>query len=44
MKTAITAEERETLMGLIRYGKAVARQVTRARILLKADEGLSDDV
>ena len=39
----LTAEERETLMGIIRYGKAAARQVTRARILLKADEGLSDE-
>ena len=39
----LTAEERETLMGIIRSGKAAARQVTRARILLKADEGLSDE-
>jgi transposase len=39
----LTAEERETLIGIIRYGKAAARQVTRARILLKADEGLSDE-
>ena len=39
----LTVEERETLMSIIRYGKAAARQVTRARILLKADEGLSDE-
>jgi transposase len=39
----LTAEERETLRGIIRYGKVAARQVTRARILLKADEGLSDE-
>lgn len=39
----LTAEERETLLGIIRAGKAGARQVTRARILLKADEGLSDE-
>jgi transposase len=39
----LTAEERETLLGIIRHGKATARKVTRARILLKADEGLSDE-
>ena len=39
----LTAEERETLVGVIRHGKATARKVTRARILLKADEGLSAD-
>jgi putative transposase len=39
----LTAAEREILVGIIRSGKAVARQVTRARILLKADEGLSDE-
>ena len=39
----LTAEERQTLLGLIRSGKVAARQVTRARILLKADEGLSDE-
>jgi hypothetical protein len=38
----LTAEERTTLVGVIRHGKAAARQVTRARILLKADEGLTD--
>jgi hypothetical protein len=30
----LTAEERETRIGLIRYGNAAARQVTRARILV----------
>jgi putative transposase len=39
----LTAEERETLGGVIRRGKAAARQVTRARILLEADEGLRDE-
>lgn len=39
----LSAEERDTLEGLIRAGKTAARQVMRARILLKADEGLSDD-
>src|SRR5215213_7579232 len=33
----------ETVLGLIRWGKPAARQVTRARILLKADEGLNDE-
>ena len=39
----LTAEERQTLLGLIRSGKGAARQMTRVRILLKADEGLSDE-
>jgi transposase len=39
----LTAQERDTLLSLIRSGKTAARQVTRARILLKADEGLSDE-
>jgi transposase len=39
----LTAAERDTLLGLIHSGKTAARQVTRARILLKADEGLSDE-
>lgn len=39
----LTIQERETLLGLIRSGKTAARQVTRARILLKADEGLTDE-
>ncbi len=39
----LTAEERGTLVGVIRHGKAAARQVTRARIVLKAEEGLTDE-
>ena len=39
----LTAQERDTLLGLIRSGKTAARQVTRARILLKAEEGLNDE-
>ena len=39
----LTAAERETLLGIIRSGKAPARQVMRARVLLKAEEGLTDD-
>lgn len=38
----LTVEEREHLQHLIRRGKPAARTVTRARILLKADEGCSD--
>lgn len=39
----LTAEERDTLLHLTRSGKPAARKVTRARILLKADEGLTDE-
>lgn len=39
----LTPEERTTLEQLLRRGKAGTRKLTRARILLKADEGLSDD-
>jgi putative transposase len=39
----LTAEEPGTLVGVIRHGKAAARQVTRSRIVLKADEGLTDE-
>src|SRR5437588_11255823 len=39
----LTADEREQLLQLIRRGKPSARKVTRARILLKAAEGLTDD-
>ena len=34
----LTAEDRDTLEGLIASGHAPARQLTHARILLKADE------
>src|SRR2546427_527920 len=40
---ALTAEERNELVRLTRSGKTAARKLTRVRILLKADEGLSDD-
>ncbi len=39
----LTAEERETLGGVIRHGKVAARQVTRARIVLKAEEGVTEE-
>jgi transposase len=38
----LTVEEREQLLQLIRRGKPAARKVARARILLKADAGLTD--
>jgi transposase len=39
----LTADERAELQQLLRSGRPSARRVARARILLKADEGLSDD-
>ena len=39
----LTPEEREELVGLTRKGKVSARELTRARILLKADEGWKDE-
>jgi transposase len=36
-------DEREPLLHLTRQGKPSARKVTRARILLKAADGLTDD-
>jgi transposase len=39
----LTAEERATLEQLVRRGRGRARKLTRARILLQADEGLSDE-
>lgn len=38
----LTDEERQHLHQLIRQGSAKARTLTRARILLKADEGFND--
>lgn len=38
----LTADEREHLLQLIRRGKHSSRKVMRARILIKADEGLTD--
>jgi transposase len=39
----LTTDERDQLLQLIRKGKPSARKVTRARILLKADEGFTDE-
>jgi len=39
----LTAEERTTLEHLIQRGKSSARKLTRARILLQADESLTDE-
>jgi transposase len=38
----LTEEEREQLRGMIHKGKGSARKMTRARILLLADEGKTD--
>ena len=39
----LTADEREQLQQLIRRGKTSTRKLTRARILLKASDGFTDD-
>ena len=39
----LPAEERTPLEQLVHRGKSNARQLTRARILLQADEGLTDE-
>jgi transposase len=39
----LTAEERTTLVQLLQKGKSNARKLTRARILLQADEGQTDE-
>jgi transposase len=39
----LTAEERTTLEQLLQKGKSRARKLTRARILLQADAGLTDE-
>lgn len=39
----LSADERETLHQLIKRGKPSARKVTRARILLHASDGLTDE-
>jgi transposase len=39
----LTAEERTTLEQLLQKGKSRARKLTRARILLQADKGLTDE-
>ena len=38
----LTEEERQEVLTLLRKGKRGVRKITRARILLKADEGLKD--
>lgn len=38
----LTAEERDELQLLLRSGKTAVRKLTRAQILLKADDGLPD--
>jgi len=40
---ALVAEERTQLLDLIKKGTASARKLTRAHILLRADENASDD-
>ena len=40
---ALTADERRTLEQLVQRGKSSARKLTRARILLQADDGLTDE-
>jgi transposase len=42
-RVALSTEERTTLAQLLRRGQAGTRKLTRARILLKADDGLSDE-
>jgi transposase len=39
----LTAEERTMLEQLLQKGKSSTRKLTRARILLQADEGLTDE-
>jgi putative transposase len=39
----LSADERETLLQLLRRGKHSSRRVTRARILLLAADGLTDE-
>ena len=39
----LTAEERQSLELLLQRGKSSARKLIRARILLQADEGLTDE-
>jgi transposase len=39
----LTEEEREQLLQLLRKGRSPARKLARARILLQADEGRSDE-
>ncbi len=38
-RVRLTADERQALDALVKKGRAAARKLTRARVLLKADEG-----
>ena len=38
----LSKEEREQLLAMIKRGTAPARKLTRARILLRSDEGMPD--
>ncbi len=38
-RVALTDDERAGLLALVKKGRAAARKLTRARVLLKADEG-----
>ena len=40
-RVRLTEDERQALEALVRKGRAAARKLTRARVLLKADEGPS---
>ena len=40
---SLTTDERDALTTLISVGKGAARRLAHARVLLKADQGLSDD-
>jgi len=42
-KVSLTAEEREELHKMVKTGKSAAYKISRARILLKADEGWTDE-
>lgn len=42
-RVSLTDEERDTLNGLLNKGKAAARKIVHARILLHADAGQDDD-
>jgi transposase len=42
-RVELTAEERQSLEQLLQRGKSSARKLVRARILLQADEGLTDE-
>jgi transposase len=39
----LTPDERDTLLGMVKRGRASARKLTRARVLLLADEGRKDE-